>query len=590
MVVGLVATIADMATLYVLTDKVHIMYLVSAALGFIVGVTVNYVLSIRRVFAFRSLGSRSLEFIAFAIIGVVGLGLTEIILHVLVGLLNQQYMLAKVAAVVLVFAEHGIPTENVIHADAFSEEFLSEYKGSFDMVMSLGFIEHFTDVEKAVGIHLELLKPGGTLVVEIPNLSGINRMVFRLFNRELLEMHNLRIMDKAAAESVHCFHREERSLVMKPDKPHVCFISLTRSTYGLLMGESCSDTGGAELQQVLIANRLREKGYGISFVIQDFGQPPKVTNDKGIMLVKTCEFGKGMRVIRCFRWIRAQMKAMEQVNADIYYHRAVGPSAGVAAFFCQRKRKPFVYGIANNEDVDGSWKPHFPFYSYRMFQYGLTHATKLVAQTEDQVVLAKRNYRKDAILIRNMFAPIADVQAAEKTIQVLWVGAFRNAKRPQMYVDLAKRLPQYQFLMVGGPGLTNGLLFKEIASRAEGIRNVTLTGPVPYARANEYFSQAMVFVNTSDGEGFPNTYLQAWSRGVPVIAAFDADGIISRHDLGRHCSDVDSLAAAVKEFLENEELRVSAGERAKRYVEEYHDPASITEQYDQLFSSLYSEK
>ena len=96
-----------------------------------------------------------------------------------------------------VFADNGIDPENVIHADAFSEEFLSEYKEFFDIVISLGFIEHFTDVEKAVGIHLELLKPGGTLVVEIPNLSGINRLLLRLANRELLNMHSLSIMNKA---------------------------------------------------------------------------------------------------------------------------------------------------------------------------------------------------------------------------------------------------------------------------------------------------------------------------------------------------------------------------------------------------------
>jgi hypothetical protein len=46
--------------------------------------------------------------------------------------------------------------------------------------------------------HLELLKPGGLLVVTIPNLRGINLSLTRLFHRELIPMHNLEIMSKAA--------------------------------------------------------------------------------------------------------------------------------------------------------------------------------------------------------------------------------------------------------------------------------------------------------------------------------------------------------------------------------------------------------
>jgi SAM-dependent methyltransferase len=82
--------------------------------------------------------------------------------------------------------------------DFFSDECLRLYRESFDVVVSRGFIEHFEDPARVVDRHLELLKPGGLLIITIPNLRGVNHALTHLFHRELLPMHNLKIMSKVA--------------------------------------------------------------------------------------------------------------------------------------------------------------------------------------------------------------------------------------------------------------------------------------------------------------------------------------------------------------------------------------------------------
>jgi 2-polyprenyl-3-methyl-5-hydroxy-6-metoxy-1,4-benzoquinol methylase len=42
-------------------------------------------------------------------------------------------------------------------------------------LVSWGLIEHFTDTESVISAHVNLLKPGGILIVSIPNLRGFNR-------------------------------------------------------------------------------------------------------------------------------------------------------------------------------------------------------------------------------------------------------------------------------------------------------------------------------------------------------------------------------------------------------------------------------
>jgi 2-polyprenyl-3-methyl-5-hydroxy-6-metoxy-1,4-benzoquinol methylase len=94
------------------------------------------------------------------------------------------------------FASNGINPENVIHADFFSDEFHSQYNGYFDIVLSRGFIEHFTDVESLIEKHINLLKKGGHLIVSIPNLRGLNYYLSWILNKEVIAIHNIDIMEK----------------------------------------------------------------------------------------------------------------------------------------------------------------------------------------------------------------------------------------------------------------------------------------------------------------------------------------------------------------------------------------------------------
>jgi 2-polyprenyl-3-methyl-5-hydroxy-6-metoxy-1,4-benzoquinol methylase len=94
------------------------------------------------------------------------------------------------------FSLYGIDPENVIHADFLSNEFHREHKGRFDIVLSTGFIEHFTDVEDIIEKHINLLNTGGYLFISVPNLRGINYVLQRIFSKETLSRHNTDIMQK----------------------------------------------------------------------------------------------------------------------------------------------------------------------------------------------------------------------------------------------------------------------------------------------------------------------------------------------------------------------------------------------------------
>lgn len=78
-------------------------YPLAAAVGFIAGLWVAYVLSIRFVFRTRVVADERVEFMVFACIGVLGLLLTEVLLWLLVARLGLLPLVAKLATACVVF-------------------------------------------------------------------------------------------------------------------------------------------------------------------------------------------------------------------------------------------------------------------------------------------------------------------------------------------------------------------------------------------------------------------------------------------------------------------------------------------------------
>ena len=92
------------------------------------------------------------------------------------------------------FAEAGIPEENVIHASFLDDEAMGQYRQAFDVVLSRGFVEHFDTPSAIVRRHADLVAPRGLLIVSIPNIRKVNLLLTRFFHPEMLAIHNLEIM------------------------------------------------------------------------------------------------------------------------------------------------------------------------------------------------------------------------------------------------------------------------------------------------------------------------------------------------------------------------------------------------------------
>ena len=130
-------------------------------------------------------------------------------------------------------------------------------------------------------------------------------------------------------------------------------------------------------------------------------------------------------------------------------------------------------------------------------------------------------------------------------------------------------------------------LFEKVRDDAKTIDNIRFVGAVPYSEVNSYFSRAKLFLNTSDSEGFPNSFLQAWVRGVPVVSFFDPDGLIASEGLGISVNTQDDFKEALSGLLGQDDERLRIGQRARQFVIDRYGSETIVREYERLIQERF---
>ena len=90
---------------------------------------------------------------------------------------------------------------HIICGDAFDLEGRRDLVGRFDLVYSMGLLEHFGDVVDRISTLARYLRPGGRMITTVPNMRGFNWLMQRLGSREILEMHV--VYDRKRLTRVH---------------------------------------------------------------------------------------------------------------------------------------------------------------------------------------------------------------------------------------------------------------------------------------------------------------------------------------------------------------------------------------------------
>lgn len=344
--------------------------------------------------------------------------------------------------------------------------------------------------------------------------------------------------------------------------------------------------GGAEVQQTFIATELARRGFDVSMLSMDYGQREGDVVG-GVRLLTMHAPDEGVPVLRFVHpRLTSLWSAMRRADADVYYQRTSGALTGFVAAFARRHRRRSIYAGAHDAD----FSTDLPLIAYSrdraLYRWGVRRADAIVVQSERQRAQCRRVFGRESTLIDSCYRSVE--RSADHAGVVLWVATAKRHKRPHLFVELARRLPEYRFRLIGGPGggRDEQAYHDRLRQEAAALPNVELPGFIPFSEAERHFDGASVFVNTSVGEGFPNTFLQAWSRGVPTVSFFDSEASVDGRRVGKVVADLDAMVAAVREYKQHPAAWQSDGEAARRYVQRRHSIGAVVDAYERVIAGL----
>lgn len=357
------------------------------------------------------------------------------------------------------------------------------------------------------------------------------------------------------------------SLMPKPVK--ICFVGFY--AWPLFKPAATGDIGGAEVQLHTLARELaRDPGFHVDFIVRD-ADCGSETIDRVIVhkLPLLRKPGPG----RQLAYASGLWRLLRAIDPDVVVQRAAGFLTGLLGISCALNRKRFVYMTAADADVGREMPAWFPGNAaWRAYRLGLRLADRVIVQQDRQRQRLMDNYGKVGI-VRPCALELGDATPTGERRTILWVGRCERIKQPEMFISLAQAFPQEPFVMICPPAASGSAYFESVRNQALKQRNLTFVERVPFPEIGAYFRAACLFVNTSVQEGFPNTFVQAWMHGTPVVSlAVDPGSVMARHELGISCDgSQESLAQALTSLLTDHSLRERLSRNVYDYAREHHD-------------------
>jgi len=345
----------------------------------------------------------------------------------------------------------------------------------------------------------------------------------------------------------------------------------------LIYGYASSDAstvGGNERQQWLLARALASAGWTVCVGIRE---GLKAGERRTIDGVEFLGINQGLYLFDWYRFLAS-------THPDWIYWRGASHLLGLLVQIARLLGVHLIFAAAFDTDVH----PRSALAARRrwwlLYAWGLSGAKRLLVQHGGQLEGLPSRWKPKALVVRSIAKTHGNFTPHScREPYVVWVGMLRRPKRPDLLIEIAKHSPKLKYVVCGGGTIHRSPAgySQRVIEQLRSLPNATFLGQVAPEKAEELIARASVLLCTSDQEGFPNTFLQAWSHGTPVVSLqVDPDSIIKRLKLGAVTYTVQSTVEELGLLLASPQDRQSIGIKAREYIDSHHSAEVVIKEFE----------
>lgn len=328
--------------------------------------------------------------------------------------------------------------------------------------------------------------------------------------------------------------------------------------------------GGAEIQSKYLAEYLKNNN---SIVYISIGHPKnEVVIDNNIKIYKLKKpIYFDFITIYFFTFLKVK-KILQIENPSILYQRIFNNYTFYLSFFLKRKKIKYKLHLADEYSI--TFRKNFKSYIRKfIFSRLVKNNCHFITQTSTQSEMLKSLNITNYTQFPNVH-PTPNILYTSNKNEIVWIGKLNSHKQVEIFISMANKLRHYnKYIFTIITKTYNNNYSKSIIKEISSCKNIKLIPNMSNEDVNDYINKyAYLLVNTSISEGFSNTFIQAWMRGVPVISLnSDPDNVIEKYGLGVYCRGNTNLQIkSVSKFIESEDFHLKTKHNCITFSNKYY--------------------